>query len=136
MRLRVATRVHGAASVQLLESVDVLPPSPADGRAGFGARATVADRNDEHGTCEIVEPDEGDLAAERIRIDDRASWLMTASAPSASVRTTSLRPGEVDRDRHHAQPTNDDHWRNGLALKPIDSCLRQANLSPVQDRAF
>ena len=54
--------------VQVLESVDVVPPSLVDGRAGFGTRVTVEDADGTRITWELVGPDEADLAAGQISV--------------------------------------------------------------------
>jgi transcription elongation factor GreB len=72
--------------VQVLESVDVLPPSLVDGRAGFGTRVTIEDRDGEQATYELVGPDEPDIAAGRISIASPvAQALLGRRAGDAAV---------------------------------------------------
>ena len=54
--------------VRILESVDVVEPAVADGKAGFGTRVTIEDGDGRRTTYELVGPDEMDLAAGRISV--------------------------------------------------------------------
>ena len=88
--------------VQVLESVDVLPPSLVDGRAGFGTRVTVEDRDGDQARYELVGPDEADIAAGRISIASpvaqallgrRAGDAVVLRRPKGDVEVTVLSVG-------------------------------------------
>lgn len=86
-RARVLARV--------LESVDVVEPSGADGRVAFGARVTVAG-DDGHGTSyELVGPDEVDLSAGQISIASPVAQALVGKR--AGDRVVLRRPkGDVE----------------------------------------
>ena len=72
--------------VQVLESVDILPPSLVDGRAGFGTVVTVEDADGRHGAYELVGPDEADVAARKISVASPvAQALLGKRAGDAAV---------------------------------------------------
>ena len=74
--------------VRILESVDVVEPAVADGKAGFGARVTIEDVAGRRTTYELVGPDETDLAAGRISAASPVARALLGKRPgdTATIR--------------------------------------------------
>ena len=71
--------------VQVLESVDVMPPALVDGRAGFATLVTVENRAGEQTAYELVGPDEADIAAGKISIASPVAQALLGKRPGDAV---------------------------------------------------
>ncbi len=95
----------------VLESVYVVEPSLADGRAGFGTRVTVEDADGRHTEYELVGPDEVDGTARKIsmaspvgqalrgkRAGDEAILRRPKGDARVTVRSVTLSADRTDPD--------------------------------------